>query len=372
MRFSVSSTDLLKKLQIAGGAIESNPVQPLLEDFLFGLSGNTLTVTATNLETSIILEQPVTGEEDGIIAVPARILMDTLKALPDQPITFDVDEESHWIEITSAFGKYRLAGDKAADYPEIPVVDEENSMEIKSDILIKAVNNTLIAASDDELRLAMTGVYFQIDFNKIIFVATDAHKLVKYTYDGIDVDFAKSFIVPKKGLSLLRNGLQGEKKMVNLSFNDANVFFQFDHIQFICRLVDAKFPNYNMVIPVDNTNVLTIGKKDIQHSLRRISIYSNKSTNQVVFNLNESSLTMSAQDLDFSNEATEQLPCKYDGEPMTIGFNAKFFLELLQILTVPEIKLELSDPTKACLLLPVEDEPGEELMMLVMPVMMGN
>ena len=371
MRFSVSSTELLKKLQIAGGAIDSNPVQPLLEDFLFDLTANRLIVSATNLETSIILELDVSGEADGMVAVPAKILMDTLKALPEQPITFEVEEENNWIELTSAFGKYKLAGDDPQDFPPIPEMNNENSFEMESDVLIKAINNTVIAASDDELRLAMTGVYFQIDFNKIIFVATDAHKLVKFTYSGINVDFSKSFIVPKKGLGLLKNGLQS-KQQVNISFSDDNVFFEYDSIRFVCRLIDAKFPNYNMVIPVNNPNELLIGKKDIQNSLRRISIYSNKSTNQVVFNLNESSLTMSAQDLDFSNEATEQLPCRYSGEPMTIGFNAKFFLELLQILNVQEIKLELSDPTKACLLLPVEEIDNEQLMMLLMPVMMGN
>jgi len=371
MRFSVSSTELLRKLQIAGGAIDSNPVQPLLEDFLFDLTTNRLVVSATNLETSIVLELEVSGEEDGTVAVPAKILMDTLKALPEQPITFDVEEENNWIELTSAFGKYKLAGDSPQDFPPIPEMSVEESLNMDSGILLRAINNTIIAASDDELRLAMTGVYFQIDFNKIVFVATDAHKLVKYTYGGINVDFSKSFIVPKKGLALLKNGLQANQD-VTVSVTDENVFFEFDKVKFVCRLIDAKFPNYNMVIPVDNPNELLIGKKDIQNSLKRISIYSNKSTNQVVFNLNESSLTMSAQDLDFSNEATEQLPCKYAGEPMTIGFNAKFFLELLNILNVSEIKLELSDPTKACLLLPVEEKENENLMMLVMPVMMGN
>jgi len=371
MRFSVSSTELLRKLQIAGGAIDSNPVQPLLEDFLFDLNANKLIVSATNLETSIVIELEVSGEEDGIIAVPAKILMDTLKALPEQPITFDVEDETNWIELTSAFGKYKLAGDTPQDYPPIPEMSVEESLKIDGGVLLKAINNTIIAASDDELRLAMTGVFVQIDFNKIIFVATDAHKLVKYTYGDINVDFSKSFIIPKKGLALLKNGLQS-KQEVTMSVTDDNVFFEFDSVSFVCRLVDAKFPNYNMVIPVDNPNELLIGKKDIQNSLKRISIYSNKSTNQVVFNLNESSLTMSAQDLDFSNEATEQLPCKYTGEPMTIGFNAKFFLELLNILNVSEIKLELSDPTKACLLLPVEEEENEKLMMLVMPVMMGS
>jgi len=371
MKFSVSSTDLLKKLQIAGGAIDSNSMQPLLEDFLFNLSGNKLEVSATNLETSIVLEVDVAGEADGSVAVPAKILMDTLKALPEQPISFDVDDENFWVQITSAFGKYKLAGDNPDDFPEIPQQEPENSLQLESNILTKAINNTVIAASDDELRLAMTGVFFHIDYKKIIFVATDAHKLVKYTYSGINVDFSHSFIVPKKGLSLLKNGLPGSET-VTISFSDKNVFFDFDHVRFVCRLIDAKFPNYNMVIPVNNPNDLLIGKKDLQNSLKRISIYSNKSTNQVIFNLNESSLTMSAQDLDFSNEATEQLPCKYSGEPMTIGFNAKFFLELLHILNVQEIKLELSDPTKACLLLPVEEMENEHLMMLVMPVMMGN
>lgn len=371
MRFSVSSTDLLKKLQIAGGAIDSNPVQPLLEDFLFELNANRLVVSATNLETSIILEMEVSGESNGIVAIPAKILMDTLKALPEQPITFDVDDDNNWIELTSAFGKYKLAGDEPEDFPPIPELDQSNALEISGSILAKAISNTIIAASDDELRLAMTGVFVLIDFNKIVFVATDAHKLVKYTFSGISVDYSSSFIIPKKGLSLLKNGLHGNE-VVTLSFTDENVFFEFDSVRFVCRLIDAKFPNYNMVIPVNNPNELLIGKKDIQNSLKRISIYSNKSTNQVIFNLNESSLTMSAQDLDFSNEATEQLPCKYTGEPMTIGFNAKFFLELLHILSVQEIKMELSDPTKACLLHPVEDLENENLMMLVMPVMMGN
>jgi len=371
MKFSVSSTDLLKKLQIAGVAIDSNPVQPLLEDFLFDLTQNKLVVSATNLETSIVVEIEVSGEKDGIIAVPAKILMDTLKALPEHPISFEVEEESNWIELTSAFGKYKLAGDKPTDFPPIPDTKEDESLNINSKVLLKAINNTVIAASDDELRLAMTGVFFQIDFNKVIFVATDAHKLVKYTYNGVNVDFTKSFIVPKRGLNLLKNGMQGDYD-VQISFNENNVFFEYENVRVAVRLIDANFPNYNMVIPVDNSNELLIGKKDIQNSLKRISIYSNKSTNQVIFNLNESSLTMSAQDLDFSNEATEQLPCKFTGEPMTIGFNAKFFLELLNIMQVKDIRLELSDPTKACLLLPDENDDNEDLMMLVMPVMMGN
>ena len=371
MKFSVSSTDLLKKLQVAGGAIESNPVQPLLEDFLFTLNANELGIAATNLQTTITLSVEVAGERNGAVAVPARILMETLKALPEQPITFDADEDTHWIQITSAFGKYKLAGDKPADFPEIPAIEMENSMEISSEVLLRAINHTIIATSDDEVRLAMTGVLFQVDYHRMVFVATDAHKLVKFTFDGIEVDFSSSFVVPKRGLALLKSALHGKEPVI-LSFNEKNVLFSFDHVQFIIRLIDAKFPNYNIVIPVDNPNELVIGKKDLQNSLKRISIYSNKSTNQVIFNLNESSLTMSAQDLDFSNEATEQLPCRYSGEPMTIGFNAKFLMELLQILSIQEIRMEMSDPTKACLLLPVEQEENEELMMLVMPVMMGN
>ena len=371
MKFSISSSELLKQLQIAGGVISSNPVLPILEDFLFSISNNKLTITATDLETSITTELEVMSDSDGMVAVPAKILSETLKALPQQPITFTVNDENFGIEITSAYGKYRLAGENGQDFPRIPEPDAVDTVSLPSALLIKGVNKTIFATSGDELRPAMTGVYFQVDFNKLIMVATDAHKLVKYTFSDVTSDVSAAFIAPKKALNLLKNALPSGEE-VKLAFNKANAFFSFGSTQIICRLIDARYPDYNAVIPVDNPNLLTLPRGDFQNSLKRIAIYANKTTNQVILNITEGNLTVSAQDLDFSNEATEVLPCTYEGGAMTIGFNAKFLVEMLGVLESDDIKLELSSSTRAGILLPGEATAGEEILMLVMPVMLSN
>ncbi len=371
MKFSVSSSELLKNLQIAGGAIGSNPVLPILEDFLFVIHDKSLTITATNLETTIITSMAVNTETPGSVAVPAKILLDTLKALPDQPITFSLNDDNRAIELTSAFGKYKLAGEGPEDFPETPEEVDINSVHLTTEILSKAISKTLFATSSDELRLAMTGVFVQIDFKKIIFVATDAHKLIKYTFGNLKSDLAASFIVPKKALTLVKNAIGG-KSDVTLSYNKTNAFFKIGDTKIVCRLIDAKYPDYNAVIPVENPNEMLIGRNDFQHSLTRIAIYANKTTNQVVLNINDGALTISAQDLDFSNEATEQLPCKYTGDTMNIGFNAKFLIEMLNVIESDEVKLEMSTPSRAGILLPMEEDDNEHLLMLVMPVMMSH
>lgn len=372
MKFSVSSAELLKHLQLAAGSISSNPVLPILEDFLFTINGNTLQLSATDLETSITTEiEIMASDKNGTVAVPAKILLDTLKALPQQPITFSIDDENFGIEITSAFGKYRLAGENGQDYPKIPQPEEVDSISIPARALDQAINKTIFATSNDELRPAMTGVYFQVEFNKLMLVATDAHKLVKYTYKELNSEVSTAFIVPKKALNLLKGALPSGDN-VQMSFNKANAFFSYGNTQLSCRLIDARYPDYNAVIPVDNPNLLTISRVDFQHSLKRIAIYANKTTNQVILNINDGSLTISAQDLDFSNEATEQLACSYDGDALTIGFNARFLIEMLNVLESDEVIMELSTSTRAGILLPSEKEEEEDILMLVMPVMLSN
>ena len=370
MKFSVSSSDLLKQLQIAGGAINSNPVLPILEDFLFSVKDNKLTISATDLETSIINEIEVMSDGNGVIAVPAKILLDTLKELPQQPITFNVNEENYGIEITSAYGKYKLAGENGQDFPKIPEADGVDTIKVQAPALSQAISKTLFATSNDELRPAMTGVYFQVDFNKLTFVATDAHKLVKYTFTDIKSEVSTSFIVPKKALNLLKSALPSGDE-VTLSFNKLNAFFSFGNVQLICRLIDAKYPDYGAVIPVDNPYLLSSGRSDFMNSLKRIAIYANKTTNQVILNVNDGSLTVSARDLDFSNEATEQLTCTYTGDPLTIGFNAKFLIEMLNTIGGDNVKFELSSPNRAGILRTEEQAPNEDLLMLVMPVMLN-
>ncbi len=372
MKFDVSSSELLKQLQIAGGAIGNNPVLPILEDFLFTISKNQLQISATDLETSIKTELQVTSEGTGTVAVPAKILLETLKALPDQPITIAIDDSNYGVEITSTYGKYKLAGENGQDYPNIPTPEEGmDAIKLNTSILSNAINKTLFAASNDELRPAMTGIYVQVDFNSLTFVATDAHKLVKYSFSEIPSEVSTSFIIPKRALQLLKNALP-EDKDIHFSFDKSNAFFQTDHLLMACRLIDARYPDYNAVIPTENPNHLSVPRSDFHNSVKRIAIYANKTTNQVILSMKDGSLTISAQDLDFSNEATEQLPCSYEGDPLTIGFNARFLIEMLQVLETDDVKLELSTPTRAGILLPGEETENEEILMLVMPVMLSN
>ncbi|NNE30042.1 MAG: DNA polymerase III subunit beta [Saprospiraceae bacterium] len=371
MKFSVSSSDLLKKLQVSAGAIGSNPVLPILEDFLFSVSGNTLTITTSDLETTIVTSIEVNADGKGMVAVPAKILLDTLKELPQQPVTFTVDEKSFGVEITSAYGKYRLAGENGADFPKAPQPDSVDQISLSSDTIQQAIGKTLFATSNDELRPAMTGVFLEVDFNHLTFVSTDAHKLVKYSFNNVESQVSTSFIIPKKALNLLKSAL-GSAGNVSLSFNKSNAFFESDNLQLVCRLIDARYPDYNAVIPSDSPNQMSISRGDFQNSLKRIAIYANKTTNQVILNINEGSLTVSAQDLDFSNEATEQLACSYDGEPITIGFNAKFLIEMLTVLESDDVVLNLSTPTRAGILKPADEVEDEDILMLVMPVMLSQ
>lgn len=372
MKFSVSSSELLKQLQIASGAIGSNPVLPILEDFLFKIENKKLTIAATDLETSIATTIDVLADDDFSVAVPAKILLDTLKALPQQPVTFSVNEENHGIEITSSYGKYKLSGENGADFPNIPEADTVDTVKINSQYLLEAINKTVFATSNDELRPAMTGVYFQVDHDKLTCVATDAHKLVKITTRHLAGEVATSFIIPKKALNLLKNALP-PSDAVTLSFNKANAFFSFGNMHLVCRLIDARYPDYNAVIPVDNPNFMSLNRSDFQNSLKRIAIYANKTTNQVVLDIQDKSLTVSAQDLDFSNEATEQMACAFEGNPLRIAFNAKFLVEMLGVLDSEDVRMEFSTPSRAGILTPVEEGNNDrEILMLVMPVMLNN
>ena len=298
-------------------------------------------------------------------------MLDSLKALPEQPITIAVDETTNGIEITTDNGKYKLSGENSADFPKEPTADGVDEVKLASSILNKGVSKTLFAVSNDELRPAMTGVFFQLDDNGITFVATDAHKLVKYNRNDVKGGNA-SFIVPKKALNLLKAVVPNNDTEVSVQFNKSNAFFSFDNIQLICRLIDAKYPDYNAVIPKENPNLLSVQKDDFYSSLRRTSIFSNKTTHQVVLKMAGAELTVSAQDLDFSNEASEKLACDYQGNTMEIGFNAKFLLEMLGALDSSDINIELSTPNRAGIIRPTEKEDEEDLLMLVMPVMLNN
>lgn len=372
MRFTVSSAELKEQLLIINGAINSNPVLPILESFLFKIDkdNNKLHITGTDLETFVSVELDVQASDNGCVAIPAKILVDTLKQLPPQPITFNIDLETFSTTIQSTFGRYEMAGENGDDYPKLPEPDNTNEVEIPAALLLEGINKTMFATSNDELRPAMTGVHIKVENGSIIFVATDAHKLVKYQFKDIETTANTTFIVPKKALNLLTKAMSNSDLSVKIAYSKSNAFFIFGNHQLSCRLIDAKYPDYEAVIPKQNPNTMTIHRTDFLSSLKRIANYANQTTHQVKLNLAESSLTIEAEDLDYSNKATEQLPCNYIGTDMTIGFNAKFLIDMLNVIGDESIRFEFSTPSRAGIMRPEEDEINEELLMLAMPMML--
>lgn len=352
--------------------ITTNPVVPILENFLFEIQGGILTVTASDLQTSMMMELEVEAKEDGSIAIPAKILLETLQNLPEQPVTFSIDADTYNIEINSDNGRYRLVGGNATDFPKIPTVSDGRSVNFSSAVLSRAINNTLFAVSTDELRPAMTGVYFNLLATNTTFVATDTHRLIRYRRVDAASDQEHSMIVPRKALILLKSTLPQEITTVSLKFNASNAFFNFNNVKMVCRLIDEHFPDYENVIPLDNTNNMSIDRQEFLSSLKRISIYANKTTNQVRLKITGSELMISAEDLDFSNEANERLACEHNGEDIEIGFNAKFLVEMLSNCESKEITLQLSAPETAGIIVPSDQEENEDVLMLIMPVMLNN
>jgi DNA polymerase-3 subunit beta len=372
MKFIVNSSTLLKHLSAINGVVTTNPVVPILENFLFEIKDGKLTVTASDLQTSMMTEIDLEAKEDGNIAVPARILIDTLKNLPEQPVTFSIDNETYSIEISSDNGRYKLAGENATDFPKIAAVTNATVVDMSTEVLSSAINNTIFATSNDELRPAMTGVYVNLSSTNTTFVATDGHRLVRYRRVDIASEDAASIIIPRKALNLLKSTLPSENVPVTVEFNNSNAYFKFNNIKMICRLIDERFPDYENVIPVDNDNDMTINRMDMLSSLRRIAIYANKTTHQVGLKLIGSELQISAEDQDFSNEANERLSCEHEGEDIEIGFNAKFLVEMLSNLSAKEVTFKFNMPNRAGLIVPSDKGDNEDILMLVMPVMLNN
>lgn len=373
MKFIVSSTSLLKQLQLLQGVLASSNTLPILDNFLFEIDGKKLTVTASDLETTITASMAVEAKDKGSVAIPAKLLLDTLKAFPEQPLTFTIDGKHHGVEISSDQGKYKMTGFNGAEFPKSPVLEDPTSLGIPAGVLANAINKTIFATGNDDLRPVMSGIFFELTDEDIRFVATDAHKLVRYRRTDLKAPKATAFIVPKKPLNLLRNILGGTNADVTVAFNENNASFSFDNTVVVCRLIDGKYPNYDAVIPKKNPNKLTIDRATFLSSIRRVAIFSNKTTHQVRLSITGSQLSINAEDLDFANEANETLTCSYEGEDMTIGFNSRFLLDMLANLNCETVVLEMSAPNRAGILLPGETgEHGEDILMLVMPVMLNN
>jgi len=372
MKFIVSSTYLLKQLQVLGGVINNSNTLPILDNFLFELEHSKLTVSASDLETTMASTLEVESDSEGSVAIPAKLLLETLKTFPEQPLTF-VIEENNTIEISSNDGKYALAYASADEFPKAISLDNASTTIIGSDILATAISKTIFAAGNDDLRPVMSGVFFQFSTESLTFVATDAHKLVKYSRTDVSANETAEFIMPKKPLNLLKGILAGSDDDVTIEYNDSNAKFSFENSVLICRLIDGKYPNYEAVIPKENPNHLTISRNQFLNSVRRVSIFSNKTTHQIRLKIAGAELNISAEDIDYSNKAEERLTCDYQGDDMQIGFNSRFLSEMLSNLNADDVQLEMSMPNRAGILTPIDGlDEGETVTMLVMPVMLNS
>ncbi|MFY7786514.1 MAG: DNA polymerase III subunit beta [Thermoflexibacteraceae bacterium] len=368
MKFIISSANLLKQVGALNGVILSNPIMPILENFLFKVENNKLIITASDMQNTMTAEVAVDSDEDGKVAIPAKMLIETLKNLPEQPVTIVMNAETYAVEIISDKGRYRLAGENADDFPEPLAVKATEEIEFPAEVLSSAIAYTLFAVSNDEMKPSMNGVFVQLSPNHVTFVSTDSHRLVRYRRDDVKAQSEVSVILPKKALNLLKNALPTSDIPVVVTFNKSNAFFTFGNMKLVCRLIDERFPDYENVIPLNNSNNLTINRVELLGSLKRISIYANKSTNLVKLKLGGETMTVSAEDLDFSNEANEALSCDYNGNEMEIGFQARMLMEMLSNLATNEVYVKMSEPNRAVLMLPTSNTQGEDVLMLAMPV----
>lgn len=373
MKFIASSTTLLKQLQAIGGVLNSSNTLPILDNFLFEIDKGKLAVSASDLETTMTTIINVESKDSGNIAVPAKLLLDTLKTFPDQPLTFSIDRKKFSIEIASDYGKYKLTGHNGDEFPKVPTIESASAFTVDASVLVSAINKTIFATGNDDLRPVMSGVFFQLSAENVTFVSTDAHKLVRYRRTDVKAKKTSSYIVPKKPLNILKNSMVGFDGGVTVEYNNTNASFSYDNIHLTCRLIDGKYPNYDAVIPTNNPNKLTVAKSSLLNSIKRVSIFANKTTHQVRLKVVGSELNISAEDIDFSNEANERLTCQYTGEDMEIGFNARFLVDMLSNLESENVTIEMSTPNRAGLLLPSEKEnAAEDILMLVMPVMLNS
>ncbi len=380
MKFIVNSQQLHKQLQSLSGVLSSSNTMPIIGCFLFHLEENNLTIKTTDLSTTLVAKMTVeTGrmENPEEVAVPSKMLLDILKTFDDVPLTFNVDPSNYTVDIVSGQGQYRLAGMDAATYPTMPVAESTSKVVMSSAALVDAINKTVFATSNDEMHQQMSGIYCEMTPDGVTFVATDAHKLVRYRRKDVASDESTNFILPKKPTIIVKNILAGRKEEsdITIEYNNTNLFITFDNFYIVCRLVDGRYPNYEAAIPKDNPNKLILDRQSFLNTLRRVSIFASEATRQVRLSISADKLEISAEDLELSNNARETLPCQYEGDPMDIGFNAKFLTEMISYLDSEQVLVELSHPSRAGIIFPYGEDDSEkkdDILMLVMPVMLAN
>ncbi len=378
MKFVASSTELLSHLQAISRVINNKNSLPILDNFLFNLNGNVLTMTASDIETTLITSMEVESPEgNGKVAVTSRLLLDTLREFSDQPLSFDINDSNLALVITSSNGSYNFIGQNGDEYPKLPdLQDSVRKLTLPVSTLASGIGKTLFATADDELRPVMNGVFFDIDSSSLTLVATDAHKLVRYktSYENASVqgDERETFILPKKPANLLKNILPKEAGSVEIEFDSKNARFKLENYTMVCRQVEGRFPNYNGVIPKENPYKIIVDRVSILNALKRVSVFSNQGSNLIKLAFTPNQIHVSAQDIDFSISAEETVNCQYDGESINIGFKSSFLIEILNNINSSDVIFELADPSRAGLILPFENEENEEILMLLMPMLLNE
>ena len=374
MKFVVSSATLLSHLQAISRVINSKNTLPILDCFLLELDGNVLTITAADNETRLETKVEVNSSEGaGSLAVNSKNLLDPLRELPDQPLTFDVNDETLEVFIYYHNGKYNFVGLKGDEYPKPKELkDSAIVLNIPAETLFNGINRTVFATADDELRPVMNGIYFDITADDLTFVASDGHKLVRVIHKDVKGDVRSYFILPKKPANLLRTLLPKESGTVELKFDENNAYITMSNFVMICRFVEGRYPNYNSVIPQNNPNHVTLDRLALLNALKRVSVFSNPASSLVKLQLSEDKIVVSAQDIDFLTSAEEVIPCQYNGSVMNIGFKAVFLIDMLNNIPSADVKIELSDPSRAGIILPAENEENEDMLTLLMPMMLND
>ena len=374
MKFNVSSSKLFSQVQAVSRVINNKNALPILDDVLFDLSGNELKLTASDGETTIRTSIEVDGVEgSGKVASAAKLLLETLKEFSEQPLAFTIDENNFAVSMTSQNGTYSFVGVNGNEYPEMPGTEADaKSLALPANVLQSAIEKTIFCTADDDLRPVMNGIFFDIAEDKVTMVATDAHRLVRYTNVGAKPGVAASFILPKKPASLLKNLLAKEENEVKVTFGVKNARFEFGSTIIVCRQIEGRFPNYNAVIPQGNQNIVTVDRQTFINACKRVAVFANNGTALLRLALSENNIKISAQDIDFSTSAEEVIACDYQGSPMAIGFKAPFLIDLLSSIVSADVQLKLADPARAGLILPAENEENEDVLMLLMPMLLND
>ncbi|MDR1096795.1 MAG: DNA polymerase III subunit beta [Tannerella sp.] len=374
MKFNVSSMALLSALQSTSKVIASKSTLPILDSFLFNLQGETLTITASDVETRLVTSVDVVHVEgSGLFAIDAKRLLDPLKELPEQPLTFDINDDNMTVNVDYENGKFNLPGQKGDAYPQQkPLKDSSVRLEIESQILLNGINRALFATADDELRPVMNGIYFDIQPENLTFVASDGHKLVRMRNLSVQAKERASFILPKKPANILKSLLIKNTETAEVVFDENNAYVKTSSFEMVCRLIEGRYPNYDAVIPAENPNNATIDRISFYAALKRIASFSNQASGLVKIQLSENNMIVFAQDIDFSTSAEEKIVCQYMAAPLNIGFKVSSLIEILSNISSENVILQLSDPSRAGVIVPAENEENEELLMLLMPMSLND